>query len=198
MLWNKTYDGPESQKALALAKAGDGYLIVGDTILSSGAVNALMVKTDLNGNSVWQKTFGGPVYDSPSDVIRLSSGGYAVTGFTFSWGKGQRDFWLFKIDDSGNVVWSCTQGREAFEEAYYVYEVAEPEFVLVGWTNSIGNGLYDVYAVKIRVEPQSNDFLANAYPYVLAGLVAIVVLSVGFLGLRFNRRRKVKADGKNT
>lgn len=198
LLWNETYGGSESQKALALAKAGDGYLIVGDTLLSSGAVNALMVKTDLNGNPVWQKTFGGDVFDSPSDVIRLSSGGYAITGFTFSWGKGQRDFWLFKIDDSGNVLWSCTQGRENFEEAYYVYEVAESEFVLVGWTNSIGNGLYDVYAVKIKVEPQSNDFLANAFPYVLAGLVAIAVLSVGFLGLRFNRRRKVKADGKNT
>jgi len=198
LLWNRTYSSSESQKALALTKTGDGYLIVGDTHLPAGAVNALMIKTDLDGNTVWQKTFGGNIFDSPSDVIRLSSGGYAITGFTFSWGKGQRDFWLFKIDDSGNVLWSCTQGRENYEEAYYVYEVAESEFVLVGWTNSIGNGLYDVYAVKIKVEPQGNDFLSNDLPYILASIVAIAVLSVGFLGLYFSKKRKVKTDSENT
>ncbi len=128
-----------------------------------------MVKTDLDGNRLWQKTFGGDVFDSPTDVIRLSSGGYAITGFTFSWGNGQRDFWLFKNDESGNILWSCTQGRENFEETYYVYEVGESEFVLIGWTNSIGNGLYDVYAVKIKVEPQSNDFLTNVLPYAVGG-----------------------------
>jgi hypothetical protein len=90
LLWNKTYEGSESQKALPLAKAGDGYLIVGVMHLSSGAINPLMVKTDLDGNRAWQKIFGGDVFDSPSDVIRLSSGEYAITWFTFSWSKGQR------------------------------------------------------------------------------------------------------------
>jgi hypothetical protein len=43
-----------------------------------------LIKTDLDGNLLWQKTFGGDVFDSPSDAIRLSSGGYTVAGFTFS------------------------------------------------------------------------------------------------------------------
>jgi len=46
-----------------------------------------MVRTDLDGNRVWQKTFGEDVFDSPSDVILLGSDGYAVTGFTFSWAR---------------------------------------------------------------------------------------------------------------
>jgi hypothetical protein len=53
LLWNKIYGGSERQKAIALAKAGDGYLIVGDTHLSSGAVEALLIKTVLDGNRVW-------------------------------------------------------------------------------------------------------------------------------------------------
>jgi hypothetical protein len=79
----------------------------------------------------------------------------------------------------------------------YVYEVDESEFVLTGWTNSIGNGLYDFYAVKMKVEPPSNSFLAGSLSYVLGGAVAIAVLSVVFLGIRFSRRR-VEAHGENT
>lgn len=55
------------------------------------------------------------------------------------------------------------------------------------------NGLHDVYAVKIKVEPQSNDFLTNVLRPYSVGLVAIAILCVGSLELRFNRRRKVKA-----
>jgi hypothetical protein len=197
LLWNRTYGGSESQKALALAKTADGYLIVGDTHMASGAVNALMIRTDLDGNLEWQKTFGGDNFDSPSDVIPMSSGGFVIAGFTFSWGSGQRDFWLFEINDSGDTVWSCTQGRENYEEAYYVYQTGELEFVLVGWTNSIGNGLYDMYAVKIKVEPRANDFLANILPYVVGGLVAAIALSLGVIGWYFTKKRKVEAGKKS-
>jgi hypothetical protein len=189
LLWSRTYHISETQEATAIVATEDGYLVVGDITLPAGEVNALMVKTDLNGNLVWARTFGGNDYDSPKNVIHLSSGGYAIAGFTFSFGNGRRDFWLFKIDESGNEVWSCTLGGAGFQEAYYVYEVAESEFVLVGWTNSIGHGLYDFYAVKINVEPRSYGFIARSLVYVLGGVVAIGVLTLVFLRIHFSRRR---------
>jgi hypothetical protein len=143
----------------------------------------------MSGNVLWQNTYGGKDFDMPSDVISLSAGGYAITGFTFSWGQGDRDFWLFKIDESGNVLWSSTQGREKYEEAYYVHEVAESEFVMVGWTNSIGNGLYDFYAVRIRVNVNDNGFFQNPLLYGSVGVGIAVVATAGIF-VYFDKRRK--------
>jgi hypothetical protein len=70
-----------------------------------------MVKTDQDENSVWQKTFGGDVFDSLSDVIRLRSDGYAIMGFTFSGARAKKIFWPFKIDDSEKT--SCGASPKA-------------------------------------------------------------------------------------
>jgi hypothetical protein len=179
-----------------LAKTENGYLIVGEKHSPKTDDDALMIKTDLEGDILWQNTYGGDDFDKPSDVTNLSSGGYAIAGFTFSWGKGERDFWLFKVNESGDVLWSCTQGREQFEEAYYVNEVADSEFVMVGWTNSIGNGHYDYYAVEIKVEIENvglfqNPIFYSAVCFSIAASASVVVV------LYFNRRRTNKTDSDN-
>ncbi len=194
LIWSRTYGAAESEEATALTKAENGYLIVGDKHSPETDDDALMIKTDVDGNVLWQNTYGGADFDMLYDVTGLSSGGYAITGFTFSWGQGDRDFWLFKIDEAGNVLWSCTQGREKYEEAYYVHEVAESEFVMVGWTNSIGNGLYDFYAVRIKVNVNDNSFFQNPVLYGSVGVGIAAVATAVILGAYFKRRKK-KTDG---
>ena len=81
------------------------------------------------------------------------NGEYLIADTTFSFGNRQRDFWLFKVSDSGKVLWSCTVGRSGYEEAYEVLYAGGSDYVLAGWTNSIGSGgRYDYYVVKIGVK----------------------------------------------
>jgi hypothetical protein len=141
----------------------------------------------LNGNLLWEKTVGGKGFDQPTCVTASAHGGFLVGGFTFSFGNGERDFWLFKVDDSGNVLWSTTVGRSEFEEAYAILETAENEFVMVGWTNSIGAGYYDYYIVKISVENEGNWLPL----YVLLTLV-IVIVGILFAVLFFLIKRRSK------
>ena len=156
MVWNKTYGDQESQKAYSMAKAADGYVIVGDTESPQTDIDAWVVKVDYNGDLLWAKTEGGKNADSPSFIIPSKDGGYLVAGFTFSFGAGNRDFWLFKIDDSGKVLWSCTQGDAGYQEAYSVIQTSENQYVMVGWTDPpgqpalIGKAQYDIYVVKIE------------------------------------------------
>jgi hypothetical protein len=137
------------------------------------------VKTDLKGKLLWQKAYGGQRFDTIDSIIPSSSGGHVVAGFTFSFGRGPRDFWIFSLDDSGNVLWSRTQGREGFEEAYSIIEVAEDQFVFVGWTNSIGNGKYDYYVVKMKVSlPHDSltDRVLLSYDLAVLAIAAISTL----------------------
>lgn len=151
ILLNRTYGTDMSEKAYAIASSEDGYVMVGQTQTSKGDVDGLVVKTDLAGAPIWQKACGGEQDDVLNAVVHSSVGEYVVAGYTFSFGKGQRDFWIFKIDESGKVVWKRVFGREGFEEAYGLVEVTDDEFVVVGWTNSIGHGNYDYYMIKMKV-----------------------------------------------
>lgn len=157
LLWNRTYGGLESDKAYGIAPAVGGCVIAGDTrSKGAGDSDAWIIKIDLIGNFVWDKTFGGEGFDVPTCITLLPNGDYLVGGITFSFGNGQRDFWLFKVNDAGRVLWSCTVGRSSYEEAYAVVQNAEDMFsgdkyVMAGWTNSIGQGKYDFYIVKLEV-----------------------------------------------
>ncbi len=63
-----------------------------------------MVKTDSAGNMQWNKTYGGTNTDIVFGLIRTSDGGYALTGYTGSFGAGSDDAWLIKTDAAGNAL----------------------------------------------------------------------------------------------
>lgn len=190
LLWNKTYGGSQSDEAYAIANTAGGFVIVGDTrSKGAGDNDAWIIKVDLNGDLVWDKTVGGEGFDMPNCVTASNYGGYLVGGFTFSFGNGERDFWLFKVDDQGNVLWSCTVGRSGFEEAYAVLETAENEFVMAGWTNSIGQGHYDFYIVKISVENSSGGL--SVYQFVTSALILVAIVLAVLIVLFFLIRRYV-------
>jgi len=89
--WSKTYGGTSSDVANSLVQTVDG----GYAIAGYGFAN--LVKTDMNGNPQWNKTYLG----FASSVVQTSDGGYALAGRTPSFGAGARDFWLVKTDSAG-------------------------------------------------------------------------------------------------
>jgi hypothetical protein len=196
-LWNVTYGGTQSDKAYALAETTSGIIAVGDTrSKGAGDTDAWLVKVDLDGTLVWDSTVGGEGFDMPNCGIASNYDGILAGGFTFSFGNGERDFWLLKLDTQGSILWSCTVGRSAFEEAYAVLETAETEFVMAGWTNSIGEGHYDFYIVKLSAEnsgdwASANNFLTLALitsAIVLIALVAFFILIRRYVNRKISRQ----------
>ncbi|MBT0160651.1 hypothetical protein G4O51_11795 [Candidatus Bathyarchaeota archaeon A05DMB-2] len=197
IVWNKTYGGAQSDKAYAIVAASGGCVVAGDTrSKGAGDNDAWVIKVDLNGDLLWDRTVGGSGFDMPSRITCPSSGGYVLCGFTFSFGSGQRDFWLFKIDDLGSIQWSSTVGRSEYEEAYVVLETAENEFVMAGWTNSLGMGHYDYYVVKIDVTNRDNILLTFLFfALVLVAVASVLAVSFFLIRRQVNRRiSKLNAD----
>ena len=97
----------------------------------------------------WERTFGGPEWDGASSVQQTSDGGYIVAGSTRSYGAGDFDFWLVKVDPDGDLQWSKTFGGPNDEVANSVQQTTDGGYIVAGWTASYGAGWHDFWLVKV-------------------------------------------------
>jgi len=149
--WTKTIGGPASEEGNSLIQTSDGgYVIAGYTSsFGAGQLDVYVVKLDANGNLQWTKTIGGKKADVGTSLIQTSDGGYAIAGFTESFGAGEWDVYVVKLDASGNLQWTKTIGGPKGDEGYSLIQTSDGGYVIAGYTNSFGAGKADVYVVKL-------------------------------------------------
>ncbi len=111
-IWNETFGGPGYEWAYSLEKTGDGgYIVLGETeSFGAGGKDAWLIKTDAEGNELWNRTYGGAKDDGGRSVKETENEGYIFTGFTESFGAAGTDLWLLKTDSEGAEVWNVTYG----------------------------------------------------------------------------------------
>ena len=148
--WNKTYGGTTDDYAWALVQASDGgYALAGyTTSFGAGSGDFWLVKTDAAGTMQWNKTYGGTGDDGAYSVIQTSDSGYAVVGYTTSFGAGSGDFWLVKTDAAGTMQWNKTYGGTSADTACSVVQTGDGGYALAGITHSFGAGSVDFWLVK--------------------------------------------------
>jgi len=156
MQWSQTYGGTGGDYAYDVVQTRDGgYAIVGYTnSYGAGSSDFWLVKTDQAGNMLWNQTYGGGSYEGAESVLETGDGGYAIVGYTNSYGAGGTDFWLVKTDVAGNMLWSRTYGGTGLEFARSVVETSAGGFIVVGYTDSYGAGAGDCWLVK--TDPSGN------------------------------------------
>ena len=106
--WSETYGGINDDGAYSILQTSDGGYLLGGYSASfgngSGDFDLYLVKTDANGNEEWSKTFGGEGNEIIRSVFQTSDGGYILGGYTNSFGNGDMDMYLVKIDSEGNRI----------------------------------------------------------------------------------------------
>jgi hypothetical protein len=86
-----------------------------------------------------------------SAIVQAKDGGYALAGYTSSYGAGGTDMYVSKFDVWGaNLQWTRTIGGTGSENINAIINSADSGFILVGTTSSFGAGGEDVYVVKLN------------------------------------------------
>jgi uncharacterized delta-60 repeat protein len=149
--WTKTIGGSSDDEANSIIQSSDGGYVVAGWTKSFGAgwEDIYVVKLDSSGNVLWTKTIGGSSDDEANSIIQSSDGGYAVAGRTGSFGAGNWDFYVVKLDSAGNVQWTKTIGGSSDDAAYSIIQSSDGGYVVAGYTESFGAGYPDMYVVKM-------------------------------------------------
>jgi hypothetical protein len=113
--WQKTYGGGSTDYAYSIQQTSDGgYIVAGLTdSFGAGSADVWVLKLDGSGNVTWQKTYGGGSTDYAYSIQQTSDGGYIVAGLTDSFGAGSYDFWVLKLDGSGEIPGCGPMGTSA-------------------------------------------------------------------------------------
>ncbi|MBU1935932.1 T9SS type A sorting domain-containing protein [bacterium] len=98
-LWSRTFGKGGSEECHCVRQTEDGGYILAGYTNSYGArsLDFWLVRLDEHGERLWARTLGGGGGDVGYSVVQTSDGGYAVAGYTFSFGNGGSDFWLVKM-----------------------------------------------------------------------------------------------------
>lgn len=180
-LWDKTYGGTGEDWLYVACQTQDGGFILGGSADSGlfgdkseairGGGDIWIVKTDAEGNKQWDKSYGGNAYDAIKGVLQLADGGYLFAGTSGSESSGDRsqplvgkdDFWLFRTDPAGNLLWERTLGGSDMERLSALVRASDGGFVLGGTSYSdpsghktqASRGRQDIWIVKLDEEGTS-------------------------------------------
>lgn len=128
--------------------AGTSFSSNGDVTGNHGGSDYWIVKLDPNGNLVWEKSYGGTQNDDANSICLTSDGGYAIAGSTFSHdgdvtfnhSTGNSDYWIIKLNASGNLQWQKSFGGSMFDFAYSIQQTTDGGYIVAGTVSTAFDG----------------------------------------------------------
>lgn len=165
IVWNKLLGGNWSELALSIQQTSDGGYIMagcsgssanGDVTPVNHGTSAFgldnfdywIVKLNSTGSIVWNKLLGGSNSDVAYSIQQTADGGYIIAGMATSslngdvsyTNHGLEDYWIVKIDGTGNILWNKLYGGNKEDDAYCIRQTTDGLFIVAGYSNSSTNG----------------------------------------------------------
>ncbi|MFH0974692.1 MAG: hypothetical protein V1874_02795 [Spirochaetota bacterium] len=140
----------EFGRSVALTSDGGCILLADTQSFGAGNRDVWLVKLDSSYSVEWEKAYGGTDVDFPRTVVCSGDGGYVVGSYTESFGAGENDYWILKVDSDGDIVWQYTYGGTDGDIAYDLQKTNDGGYIMTGWTYSFGAGFNDAWLVKLN------------------------------------------------
>lgn len=143
----KTFGGSLNESGQSIIKTNDGgYAILGYTQSKDGdltnktdeSFDYWLLKFDQNQTLLWQQTYGGTDDDRGSQIIQTTDNGYAILGSSssnnddVSVNNGANDFWICKLNTSGNILWEKSFGFLGADNGNAIIQAQDNGFLITG------------------------------------------------------------------
>jgi hypothetical protein len=145
LIWSKTFGGSETERGYSVCAKDDYLYITGYTESDIGqnparGTDLYLLKTDLVGKLIWERTLRGNEYDKGIDLFIYHNEIYLLGSSNsndtlFSENIGSDDAYLFKIDTSGEIYWQKNYGGSKYE-SFIFHKIYNDKIYLIGASSS--------------------------------------------------------------
>jgi hypothetical protein len=193
MLWENHFGNGTSYSYGLVEMPDGGFVLSGHTDgIGSGLMDFYAVRTNANGNRVWENTYGGGADDYGYSVFRVS-GGLVFGGASSSFDPTYSKIFIVGTDENGGMLWSSYLGLSnvTVTGSVAVYN-SDGSYLAIGNTNTYTSGSDDLFAMRVAggagliLPPAEDDLLQEAAGPVAAvlvgsgiGILAVVLASSG-------------------
>ncbi|MFI5206101.1 MAG: T9SS C-terminal target domain-containing protein, partial [Candidatus Paceibacterales bacterium] len=150
--WDRRFGGTGDDQFTCFQQTKDGGYILGGSTYSGiggdktqatqGLHDYWIVKIDSLGNKQWDKDFGGANDENLSSLQQTKDGGYILGGWSSSGISGDKtqaswgntDFWMVKIDSSGNKQWDKDFGGTDADGIRSLQQTGDGGYILGGFS----------------------------------------------------------------
>ncbi|MEE9552980.1 MAG: hypothetical protein V3W18_01685, partial [candidate division Zixibacteria bacterium] len=150
-LWTKTYGGEgwDSGSSIVESVKG-GYVITGATSPQPYEQwDLLIIKTDLDGDTIWTRVYGGDGYDVGNSIVETYEQDFVIAGETISDGAGYM-IYLIKIDEHGDTIWTQTHSPGYTNWVFDIKQTLDSGYVMAGYTTFTDGNSKQVLILKVN------------------------------------------------
>lgn len=171
VIWNKCYGGSKNEELLDIEVVNDRIFVAGYANSTDGDIPAnqknydvWILSVDESGNKRSSNIYGGSQNDVAYSMTRGAGETLTIAGYTtsndgdVSGAKGDQDYWILNVSNSGNVNWQQTLGGTEAEYANYIMNDADGGYITGGITYSVdgdvtgARGEGDFWVVKLSAD----------------------------------------------
>ena len=168
--WTKTYGFIHYDFGLWVEQTSDnGFILLGWAWdYGSGREDFYLVKTDENGNKIWDNFYGGVHSDQGFCVKELSDGGFILLGYSKSF-EPRGDFYIVRTDSQGNNLWSYNYGSEYVDYGFEIIPTENNCFIMIGSKGGFYNIVagdfksHDSDIIIIKIDESGNELWRKIY-----------------------------------
>lgn len=148
--FQKNIGGTSDDLANSIVIKNDFIYVLGQTN-SINDINGdhYLIKLDTAGVIIFEKTYGGNLAEEGIRIITTNDGNFILIGTTESYGNGNKDVHIIKIDGNGVVIWEKYFGGISDDTPCDIIETSNSEFCIAATTESFGAGSRDIYLLWI-------------------------------------------------
>ena len=133
--WDKEYTAGFKTGMVVHEMADGGYMCTGRIMMDNLGVDLgdfYLMRTDSDGNLLWSKKYGGSAYELFWKAQITTDGGVIMAGSTDSYGAGDQDVYVVKVDSNGNLQWANTFGGSGGDYAHGVKQTPDGGYIIGG------------------------------------------------------------------
>lgn len=151
--WGKTFSGFYISRAQEMIETSDKHIVLAGYTVPYDSVtkNFWIIKIDTLGNTIWQKNYGDEYNNEAWSIIQTSDGGFVAVGGTTSSINFSMDWWILKLNSTGEILWKKQFGGSNEDYAKDVTELQDGSVVVTGYVG-MGNSYRKISVVRLGTD----------------------------------------------